>query len=91
MLRFLLTFCRQLCRSDLGHVTVHIPFYVGNRGAVEYLADCIHHVLAYIRTGKIQYQLIPAARTCPSCYMQAPVRMLLIKLAFRRDHLRLKP
>ena len=76
---------------DVGEAPVHIPFEIGDAGAVQDLLHGPVDVIPDLPTGEVQHQLAPAPGLGPAGNAQGPVGMLLVKQAVLTDHLRLDP
>ena len=83
--------CRKGGWITLGNAPVHIPFYIWNPGFPQYFRHHLINSAYHLRTGIVQYILIPSVGTASARNMEDPVRMLPIKSGILIDHFRLKP
>ena len=80
-----------MCLGTHGHaVPVHIPFDIGNVGALQHAGDIFHNVIPHFLLCQVQQQLMAAVNGGESVG-QCPVGMRAVKIRILVDGLRLKP
>ena len=68
-----------------------VPFDVVDGVARQYRAHCVEHIVAGIRIGKVENQLVPLQFRQPRSGLHDPFRMPSEQVRIRIDHLRFEP
>ena len=75
----------------LRDAAVHIPFDIRDFCISDHLPEHAIDTVHNLRSGKVEYALMPAQRTGSVRYMKDPVRMRPVEVGIRIHHLRLDP
>ena len=80
-----------MCILGLSQVAVHVPFQIRNGIARQQGAEFFKQILADLRAGNIQHQLVAPQLRGSTHALQRPIGVLAVQLAVRVHHFGLHP